>query len=125
MNAPYPGLPLKPSQEKNQSGTITKKEQFQDLFQTALEKQERTTVQFSRHAEQRMKARNIRLSTQQLKQINQGVHTLRKKGVKESLLLLDDLALVVNVKNSTVITAMGKKDSKEHVFTNIDSAVLL
>ena len=46
-----------------------------------------------------------------------------QKGARESLVLLDDVALVVSIKNRTVITAVDAANLKENVFTNIDSAV--
>ena len=47
----------------------------------------------------------------------------RAKGVKESLVCVDDLAFIVNVTNNTVVTAMNQEDEK--VFTNIDGAVIV
>jgi flagellar operon protein len=47
------------------------------------------------------------------------------KGSRESLLLMENMALVVSVKNRTVITAVDNDKLKENVFTNIDSAVVL
>jgi len=38
--------------------------------------------------------------------------------------MLDKLALVVSVRNKTVITAMDEARMKEGVFTNIDSVVI-
>ena len=46
------------------------------------------------------------------------------KGINESLVLVDDMAFIVNIKNNTVITAMDKNSSDENVFTNIDGAVI-
>ena len=46
----------------------------------------------------------------------------REKGMKESLVLVDNLAFIVNVKNNTVITAVN--DTKNAVFTNIDGAII-
>ena len=42
--------------------------------------------------------------------------------MKESLVLVDDLAFIVNVKNKTVVTAVN--DKEERIFTNIDGAVI-
>ena len=39
--------------------------------------------------------------------------------------MVDDVALVVSIKNRTVITAVDKDHLKENVFTNIDSAVIV
>ena len=47
-----------------------------------------------------------------------------QKGSKDSLVLLDDLAFVVSVKNKTVVTAVDSNRAKENVFTNIDSVVI-
>jgi len=46
-----------------------------------------------------------------------------RKGSKDSLVLIDDIAFVVNVRNRTVITAVNSNELKENVFTNIDGAV--
>ncbi|HGE73099.1 TPA: flagellar biosynthesis protein, partial [Candidatus Poribacteria bacterium] len=48
-----------------------------------------------------------------------------KKGAKESLMLLDNVALVVNITNRTIITAIDKARQKDKVFTNIDSTIIL
>ncbi len=82
-------------------------------------------MSFSKHANTRLHARNIQLSNEQLKRINQGVCQAREKGIKESLVLIDDVALVVNVKNKVVVTAMEKSEQDNKVFTNIDGAVIL
>ena len=45
------------------------------------------------------------------------------KGSKDSLVMVDDTALIVNIPNKTVVTAMQVKGENENVFTNIDSVV--
>ena len=40
-------------------------------------------------------------------------------------MLVDDIALVVSVKNKTVITAVDQARLKDNVFTNIDSAIVV
>ena len=47
------------------------------------------------------------------------------KGIKESLVLVDQLAFIVNIPNNTVVTAMSQKDAAENIFTNIDGAVII
>jgi flagellar operon protein len=93
---------------------------FQQVFQ-----QELTGVKFSQHAQQRLQMRNIQLSSQELQKINAGLEKVSQKGAKESLFVIGDLALVVNVANKTVITALDGKNMKDHVVTNIDSAIIL
>ena len=79
-------------------------------------------LKFSKHAGERLIARNINLSREQMQRLATGTTKAREKGIGESLVLVDDLAFIVNVKNNTVITAMD--DSSEGIFTNIDGAVI-
>lgn len=82
-------------------------------------------LKFSKHADQRLADRNINLSDKQIKRLEDGTEAASAKGIKESLMLMDDLAFIVNVKNSTVITAMSKQDENERIFTNIDGAIFV
>jgi len=82
-------------------------------------------VKFSQHAQDRLKARNISLSTDQLQQLEGAVNSVAQKGGKDSLVMVGEAALVVSVKNRTVVTAMDRNQMKGNVFTNIDSAVIL
>ena len=84
-------------------------------------------VQFSQHALERLQARNINFGQAELAKLNDAVGKAALKGAKESLVIMNNsnLALVVSVKNKTVITAMDGKSLKDNVFTNIDSAVII
>lgn len=81
-------------------------------------------VQFSKHANMRLSARDISLSEAQMKRIEDGVQKAKMKGINDSLVLVDDIALVVNVRNKIVITALNKGQD-DNVFTNIDGAVIV
>ena len=48
-----------------------------------------------------------------------------QKGIQESLVVVDELAFIVNIPNKTVITAMDRSDTADNVFTNIDGAVFM
>ena len=80
-------------------------------------------LKFSKHAQMRLQARNINLSPEQKSRISRAVQKAEEKGVKDSLILVDNIALVVNTKNRTVITAVSSSELKDNVFTNIDGAV--
>ncbi len=84
-----------------------------------------TGLKFSQHALQRLESRNIRLSPADLDKISGAVDQAAQKGSSDSLILMNNLALVVSVKNRTVITAMDGANMKSNVFTNIDSAVIV
>ena len=82
-------------------------------------------LKFSKHAGIRLEERNISLSEEQLKRLSDGTKKACEKGIKESLMIMDDMAFIVNVKNNTVITAMDQTENSENVFTNIDGAVIV
>ena len=82
-------------------------------------------IKFSGHAQSRIESRNIELSAQDLEKMADAINRAEKKGANETLILLEDNAFIVNVKNKTVITAVDKESLEENVFTKIDSAVIL
>ncbi len=119
-----------PNNKPTSSPQPTQKPGIQNIqsnFGTVLKEkiQEKTEVKFSKHAELRLQSRNIQLSSNQMERIKDGVSKAEEKGVKDSLILVDNLALVVNVKNKTVVTAASTNDLKENIFTNIDGAVIV
>jgi flagellar operon protein len=82
-------------------------------------------LKFSNHAIDRMQARGIAFNPTQMAKIQNAVEKAASKGGKNTLLLSDDSALIVNVKDRTVVTVMDKMALKENVFTNIDSTVMI
>ena len=82
-------------------------------------------LKFSTHATERLKARGISFSDAELQQLQGAVESVAGKGGKDSLIMVGDAALVVSVKNRTVVTALDRDSMKGNVFTNIDSAVII
>lgn len=82
-------------------------------------------LKFSNHAIERMRSRGIAFSPEQMNRIESAVGKATAKGAKETLLLTDDSAMIVNIPNRTVVTVMDKNSLKENVFTNIDSTVMV
>ncbi len=82
------------------------------------------TVKFSKHAMNRLNLRNIELTNDQMERLTQGRIEAGEKGIKDSLILVDQLAFIVNVPSGTVVTAMDQTENKNNVFTNIDGAVI-
>lgn len=94
---------------------------FDNFLQQAIDKG--SGVKFSKHAEMRMQARNIDLTQTQKDKISNAVSKAQQKGIKDSLVILDDMAFVVNVNSKTVVTAVNNSELKENAFTNIDGAI--
>jgi flagellar operon protein len=84
-----------------------------------------THVQFSHHAEMRLQQRGISLQTEQLAKLGTAIDQAAAKGAKDSLILYNDIAFIVNVKNRTVVTAVDGTSMQDNVFTKIDSAVIV
>ena len=85
----------------------------------------REPLKFSAHASQRLKERKIALDPATLAKVNQAVDRAEAKGVEDTLVITPDAALIVSVKNRTVITALDRSSLSGNVFTNIDGAVII
>jgi flagellar operon protein len=83
------------------------------------------SLKFSNHAVERMQSRGIRFTPEDMTRLNDAVSRAAAKGSKDSLILMKDSALIVSVKNKTVVTVMDKTALKENVFTNIDSTIVM
>jgi len=99
---------------------------FQEVLnQTAKEADQDGEVRFSKHAANRLAERGIELSDSQMERLQEGTLKAGAKGINESLVIVDQLAFIVNVPNHTVITAMKQTETVESIFTNIDGAVII
>jgi flagellar operon protein len=111
-----------PVQPTNQPVIPPATQSFEDLLKTQLGRE--PTVKFSAHAQRRITSREIGFGKEEATRLEEAVEKAANKGSRESLILMDDLALVVSIKNKMVITAVDANSRKENVFTNIDSVVL-
>lgn len=90
---------------------------FGDLLKRASE-----GIQLSRHAQKRVERRDLALDAGQLDRLDSAISRAAEKGARNSIVMLDDLAVVVDVRQRTVVTAMQQEGGR--VFTNIDSVVI-
>jgi len=97
----------------------TRESSFENVLQEELR-----GLTFSRHARERLEARNMQLNDADMTTLQLAVNRAEEKGARDSLVLLRDMAFIVSVPNRTVVTAMDSEHLKENVFTNIDSAVI-
>lgn len=116
----------------NNSRTVKEEDAQSGLsFQDILRQKSATNtgtageLKFSRHASERLADRKIELSDDQLKRLSDGTKKAKQKGIKDSLVIVDELAFIVNVPNQTVVTAMDSTHTDENVFTNINGAVIM
>lgn len=105
------------------NGTHTTGIPFYEILKEKEASLKETELKFSKHANERLASRNIDLTDEQYKRLQDGARKASEKGIKESLVLVDDLAFIVNIRNNTVITAVN--EGEEKIFTNIDGAVIM
>lgn len=117
---------LKPSEraEKKQPGVPT---EFDQVFEKKLGDltQVKAPLKFSAHASQRLQERKIALDPETMVKVNDAIDKASAKGIEDTLVLTSDAALIVSVKNRTVVTALDRNSLSGNVFTNIDGAVIL
>ncbi|MCB0420358.1 MAG: hypothetical protein KDD61_05150 [Bdellovibrionales bacterium] len=99
--------------------------QQSSVVPTAQKSLQLDPLKFSNHAIQRMQQRGLHFNSEELQKIEMAVGKAREKGAQETLVLSDKAAMVVSVKNNTVVTVVDKESMKENVFTKIDSTVMI
>ena len=116
----------------NRESSTSSDVSFQDILRQTKESVKITDsteqsgcVRFSKHADARLRQRDIQLSDEQMTRLNEGTQKAGLKGIKESLVILDNLAFIVNTENRTVVTAMDSTNNDENIYTNIDGAVII
>lgn len=99
---------------------------FEEVLQKTLSRgpEAGSKLRFSAHAQERLRSREIQLDSAGVARLEQAVDRAGQKGARDSLVLMDDLALLVNVRNRVVVTAVPQSSAKDNVFTNIDSVVI-
>ena len=98
---------------------------FEEILKQKQDVTGSSELKFSKHAAMRLEDRNINLSEEQSERLETGVRKASEKGIRESLVIVDSLAFIVNVPNKTVVTAMEQNESDDNIYTNIDGAVFM
>lgn len=123
------GNPYKSGINSSEAGPnatkVREQRDFKDVLKTAIDNGNIGDVKFSKHAIRRMEDRRIELSAEQLRDIGDALNKVKNKGVKDSLILMENTALIVNVPTGTVVTAVDNNSMRENVFTNIDGAIII
>ncbi|HUX60317.1 MAG TPA: TIGR02530 family flagellar biosynthesis protein [Ignavibacteriaceae bacterium] len=113
-----PFIPITQNEDLGNSVAKNGIDSFSSIFQEELSK-----VKFSNHALKRLDSRNIQLNDNEINKIQNAVQKAESKGSKDSLVMMNNTAYIVNIPNRTVVTALPMGDSNENIFTNIDSVV--
>ena len=98
---------------------------YEEILKQKQDVSESLELKFSKHATVRLADRGIELTDAQLERLNDGAQKAGLKGIRDSLVIVDYLAFIVNVPNKTVVTAMDSRETEENVFTNINGAEIM
>ncbi|SDO84181.1 TIGR02530 family flagellar biosynthesis protein [Halobacillus sp. SY10] len=108
-------LPIPKKEPLNQKPNVP----FQQFLQEAKE------IKVSKHAMERIRDRKIEISEQAWSKIGEKMTEANKKGVDQSLVVLNEATLVVSSKNRTVVTAMDRSETQSQIFTNINGTIFV
>ncbi|WP_421101211.1 TIGR02530 family flagellar biosynthesis protein [Sporosarcina psychrophila] len=117
-------IPSQPLIRQGQAlaSTPSPKQSFLEHLNKAVQPAE---LKISKHASERLAERNIQITDAEWAHVTEKVNEAKLKGIKDSLVLMDQAALIVSAKNSTVITAMDRMEARDQLFTNIDGTIVL
>ena len=105
---------------KNSEGS-----EFKNLLSEIKEKPIHSGINLSTHAAKRLAERQIDFNGEEYLKVKEAITRLKAKGGKDSLVITDKAAYIVDVANEKVVTAVDKMSMNESVFTKIDSTVFM
>ena len=108
---------------KQKQGPFIANGGFSEQLREAAAKTEKLSI--SKHATMRLQQRGIDISQETWDKVNEKTNEAKKKGITDSLVLLDNAALIVSAKNKVVVTAMGRNEAAGQIFTNINGTILI
>lgn len=119
-----PGKRVERAEQRKIHGTAARSgPNFKELLKRAQHR-ETPGLQFSKHVRERLQQRNITLDAGKMENLEKAVSLAETKGIRDSLILTQHAAYIVNIPNRTVITAVDRDSAENRVFTNIDGAIL-
>lgn len=114
---------IMPLPHTKEDGPGQKASDFKDILR---DKQTGTKpVKVSKHASDRLQERGIEIDEHDWKQISEKMGEAKQKGVTDSLVMINNTALLVSTKNNTVVTAMNQNEAANKIFTNINGAIVI
>jgi flagellar operon protein len=110
---------------KSNSPSSATKDDFQKLLDKTIGPQTKPALEISKHAAKRLEERDLKMDTNEFMKLQDAVAKLRQKGGRDSLVITDKAAYIVDVNNNRVVTAIDKSEMAENVFTKIDSTLVI
>ena len=99
--------------------------EFREFLQKNISGENEEGVKISNHAMKRLHERKLEMDGEEFFKLKEAIDKLKTKGGKDSLVITNKAAYIVDVDNETVVTAMDKNDMSENVVTKIDSTLFV
>ena len=100
--------------------------EFQSLFNEQIGNQTvNQGINLSSHAAKRINERQIDIDNGEYLKLKEAIGKLKSKGGKDSLVVTEKAAYIVDVPNNKIVTAINKESLAENVFTKIDSTLFM
>lgn len=128
-----PNVTKLPSQKKvDHSNRLPKNGNGNNEFSELLKQQDvgaqkplHGGLDVSTHAAKRLQERSIDFNGDEFMKVKDAMAKLKAKGGKQSLVVTDKAAYIVDIKNNKLVTAVDKGSMNENVFTKIDSTMFV
>lgn len=105
---------------------VKKKDEFKNLLKEQIsDVQQEHGISLTVHAAKRLQERNLDIDTNEYFKLRGAMEKLKSKGGRDSLVITDKAAYIVDVPANKVVTAIDKGSIQENVFTKIDSTVVV
>ena len=113
----------KPSAIKSNDGEL---KEFNNILKDEIGKRNSEQgIHLSLHAARRIRDRQLEVDNEEYVKLREGIDRLRDKGGRESLIVTDRAAYIVDVDKNKIVTAIDKNNLGENVFTKIDSTLFI
>lgn len=98
---------------------------FENVLSAALGKEapQSGPLRFSPEAAKKLEMMNVRLNQTQYEKLMEGVREAAAKGSEKSLVMMDGMAFVVDVKRGEVLDVSDRNRIETKTYTRIDSVV--
>lgn len=119
-------LPSDKAAEKANTLKPGQNSEFQNLLNDQIGSQPVSEgINLSVHAAKRINERQIDIDNGEYVKLKEAIGKLKSKGGKDSLVVTEKAAYIVDVEKNKIVTAINKENLAENVFTKIDSTLFM
>jgi len=116
---------IHPLHQITQTKQVQSKKRMEDNIKFDQVLADVQNVKISKHAQERIKARNIHIDDATWSKLNDKMIEAKQKGITDAVVVTDDASFIVSTKNNTIITALHQEEATNQIFTHINGTIIL